>query len=141
LISDGSLTANLTQFIPYIGGLLNDISTLSYSRDMERQADILGTRLIASTGYAADGLRNLMATLRQDQDAKGKPLPPRWLASHPFPKDRVEYLEALIHQTGYNRYAYEGIERHTAIQARVEQAMKAYKESEKYKEKKRLLEN
>lgn len=133
LISEGSLTANLTQFIPYIGGLLSDLSTLSYSREMERQADILGTRLIASTGYAADGLRNLMVTLRQQDEEKRRAAPPAWLASHPLPNDRVEYLESLITNTGYNRYAYEGIERHTAIQARVEQAMKAYQESEKYK--------
>jgi len=30
-----------------------DLFTLDYSRDMERQADALGTRLIASKGYAA----------------------------------------------------------------------------------------
>jgi len=39
-----------------LGGTIADLFTLDYSRDMERQADALGTRLIASKGYAADGL-------------------------------------------------------------------------------------
>jgi len=50
---------------------------------MERQADALGTRLIA-LGYAADGLRNLMVTLTQE-----KSFLPSWLASHPAPGDRL----------------------------------------------------
>ncbi len=141
LISDGSLTANITQFIPYIGGLLSDLSSLSYSREMERQADIFGTRLIASTGYAADGVRNLMVTLQKQEEAKQKTAPPAWLASHPLTNERISYLESLITNTGYNRYTYEGIERHAAIQARVDQVMKAYKESEKYKKKKKAVES
>jgi Zn-dependent protease with chaperone function len=141
LISDGSLTANITQFIPYVGGLISDISSLSYGREMERQADIFGTRLLVSTGYAADGLRNLMVTLRKLDEEKKRTAPPAWLTSHPLPGDRVSYLESLITNTGYNRYTYEGIERHAAIQARVVQAMKEYKESEKYKKKKRAMES
>jgi len=31
-----------------LGGTIADLFTLDYSRDMERQADALGTRLIAS---------------------------------------------------------------------------------------------
>jgi len=73
-------------------GTIADLFTLDYSRDMERQADALGTRLIASKGYAADGLRNLMVTLKQ-QD---KNFLPSWLASHPAPGDRISYLENLI---------------------------------------------
>jgi len=81
----------VTQFVP-LGGTIADLFTLDYSRDMERQADALGTRLIASKGYAADGLRNLMVTLKQ-QD---KNFLPSWLASHPAPGDRISYLENLI---------------------------------------------
>jgi len=47
----------------FLGGTIADLFTLDY-RDMERQADALGTRLIASKA-AADGLRNLMVTLKQ----------------------------------------------------------------------------
>jgi predicted Zn-dependent protease len=45
--------------------------------------------------------------------------PPTWLSSHPASSDRVTYLEELIQKNRYNRYAYEGVERHAQIQARV----------------------
>lgn len=133
LVTEGTLTANLTQFIPYVGGLISDLSTLSYSRDMERQADVLGTRLSASTGFAADGLRNLMVTLKQQEEKKGRSAPPAWFASHPLTQDRIQYLEALITNTGYDRYAYEGVERHAIVQAKVAQLLKDYKEREEKK--------
>ncbi len=127
LITEGTLTANITQFVPYVGGLLTDITTLSYSRDMERQADVLGTRLLASTDFAADGLYNLMVTLQKQEEEKRRDNPPVWLASHPLTQDRVAYLKELIITTGYNRYAYEGVEQHKAIQTKVSQLLKDYK--------------
>lgn len=133
LITEGTLTANITQFIPYVGGLVTDITTLSYSREMERQADVLGTRLLASTDYAADGLYNLMVTLRKQEEEKRRGNPPTWLASHPLPQDRVNYLQELIAKTGYNRYAFEGVEQHTAIQAKVSKLLKEYKAREEKK--------
>ena len=127
LATQGNLTANVTQYIPY-GGLLGNLIVLDYSRDMERQADILGTRLLASTGYAADGARNLMVTLdKQDRD---RPIL-SWFSSHPFTNERVSYLETLIQRNGYNRYAYEGVARHAELQARVK---KLLEESKKQKD-------
>lgn len=114
LVAEGNLLANVTQYVPY-GGTVANLFTLNYSREMERQADTLGTRLIAATGYAADGLHNLMVTLKQQQ----KNSPPTWFASHPAPNDRVRYIEDLIERNRYNRYAYEGVERHAQIKARV----------------------
>ena len=129
LVAEGNLIANVTQFVP-LGGTIADLFTLDYNRDMERQADNLGTRLIASKGYAADGLRNLMVTLKQQQ----KSSPPIWLASHPAPANRVRYLENLIERNGYNRYAYEGVARHAQINERVR---KLLVEKEQREEKKR----
>ncbi len=126
LVASGNLNANVTQYIPY-GGVLANLFTLSYSRDMERQADTLGTRLLTSTGYAADGLRNLMVILeKQEKDA-----PPSWLSSHPDTGDRVNYLEKLIVQNNYNRYAYEGVERHSQIKAKVKKLLVEQKQQEK----------
>lgn len=115
LATEGNLVANVTQYVPY-GGTAANLLTLSYSRDMERQADTLGTRLLAASGYAADGLRNLMVTLKQQE----KSSPPDWLTSHPGTNERIRYLETLIERNGYNRYSYEGIARHAEIAARVE---------------------
>ncbi|MBD2301494.1 M48 family metallopeptidase [Nostoc sp. FACHB-190] len=132
LVTQGNLISNVTQYLPF-GGTVGQLFSLSYSRDMERQADVLGTRLIVANGYAADGLRNLMATLQKQQ----KNAPPTWISSHPGGKERVNYLENLIIRGKYNRYSYEGVERHTAIQAKIKQILKEEKER---KEKKRRSE-
>lgn len=129
LVTQGNLVANVTQYIP-LGGIIGQLSALSYSRDMERQADTLGTRLIVATGYAADGLRNLMVTLEKQQ----KNAPPSWLSSHPGGSERVSYLEAMITNSKYNRYAYEGVERHAQIQAKVKQILKEKKSQEEKKQ-------
>ncbi|MDZ7961380.1 MAG: M48 family metalloprotease [Aulosira sp. DedQUE10] len=128
LITQGNLVANVTQYLP-LGGIIGQLSALNYSRDMERQADTLGTRLIVATGYAADGLRNLMVTLEKQQ----KNAPPSWLSSHPGGSERVGYLEDMIINSEYNRYAYEGVERHAQIKAKVKQLLKDKKEQEEKK--------
>jgi predicted Zn-dependent protease len=119
LVTEGNLTANVFQFIPY-GGIAADLAVLSYSRNMERQADELGTRMLATSGYAADGLRNLMVTLKEDSEHS---TPFEWLSTHPDTDERIHNMERQIEQNGYNRYAYEGVERHLAIQQRVEELL------------------
>ena len=132
LVTQGNLVSNLTQYLP-LGGTVGQILTFNYSRDMERQADRLGTRLIVASGYAADGLHNLMLTLKKEQ----KNTPPVWLSSHPAGSERVRYLEQLISQSGYNRYAYEGVVHHQEIQAKAKQAIKDFQDKKKDKKKRR----
>lgn len=133
LVTEGNLTANLAQFFP-LGGLVSDLVVLDYSRDMERQADILGTRLLASTGYAADGMRNLMVTL-QKEDKEGPVF--SWLSTHPNTKERVRYLEKLIVENGYNRYAFEGVERHAEVQEKVQTLINDWKKRQAERKKRR----
>jgi predicted Zn-dependent protease len=125
LMTQGSLTANVTQFIPYVGGLAESVITFGYSRDMERQADAVGTRLLASAGYAADGLWNLMHALKQEEAKdKNRSRPPEWLSTHPGGNERIANLEQLISQDGYDRYAYEGVERHQVFKQKMIQLLK-----------------
>ncbi len=131
MMTGGNLTANLLQFVPY-GGTLTDLLVLRYSRAMEEQADHLGTHLLHVTGYAADGLRNLMQTLaNQEKDRL-----PSWLSSHPETRDRVRYLERLIQDRSYNRYAFEGVDRHAAIQTKVKALLAEHEQKEAAKRKK-----
>ena len=119
MMAEGSLTDNILQYLPY-GGVVSDLVVLHYSRDKERQADIVGTRVASTTGYAADGLRNLMVTLK-NQD-KSQPLFP-WMATHPVTAERISYLEDLIQRSGYNRYAYEGVARHAQVKEQVKKLL------------------
>jgi predicted Zn-dependent protease len=138
LYTQAGLTANITQFIPYIGGLTESVITSSYSRDMERQADAVGTRLLVSAGYAADGLWNLMQTMQKEEAEKKQSRPPVWLSSHPGGKERIQNLAQIIEESGYDRYRYEGVDRHTPIQTKMKQLLKAEKEKqEKIKDKRK----
>lgn len=93
------------EVIPLVGGTINDLETLTYNRRQEQEADQLATRIIATAGYAADGLHTVTTLFnRLDSDST-----PPWLRSHPAPEKRVGYLEELIVKNGYNRYAYEGV--------------------------------
>ncbi|MGB3511084.1 MAG: M48 family metallopeptidase [Microcoleaceae cyanobacterium] len=115
LMSEGSLITSVTQYIPYAGGTISNLIVLNYSREMETQADVLGTRILVSADYAADGVRNLMVTLSKDKEDRGILA---WLSTHPETKKRVRYLEELIVNSGYNRYAYEGVVSHSKMKAK-----------------------
>jgi predicted Zn-dependent protease len=126
LVTEGNLIANVTSYFPY-GGTAANLIVLDYNRDMERQADALGSRILVSSGYAADGMRNLMVTL--DKEEREEPVF-AWLSTHPDTQERINNMESLIERNGYNRYAYEGVGRHIAIQERVAKLLKEYERKE-----------
>lgn len=125
MITTANMTSSILQTVPN-GDLFTALTVLDYSRDMERQADDLGTRILASAGYAADGLYNLMVTLDRENGRGGW----SWLSSHPATIERVHNIATQIQENGYNRYTYEGVERHQAIQARLEELAEAKEEAE-----------
>lgn len=117
-MTSSNLLANIGQVIPF-GKIVSTLVTLDYSRQNETQSDIIGTRVLASAGYAADGLRNFFVTMKQ----QGGQHPPTYLSTHPAPDSRVRYLEELIQRNGYNRYAFEGVKRHAEIKERLQQIL------------------
>ena len=84
-----------------------------FSRDKEKQADILGLRVLDAASYSADGLYNVMEKLGQLQGDSN--FAESLLSSHPASEDRMAYLEELIQTKGYNRYGYEGVEAYRAV--------------------------
>ncbi|MGG6237144.1 M48 family metalloprotease [Nodosilinea sp. AN01ver1] len=125
MVTRGNLTSSLASFIPIpeVANIAAGLIVSSYSRDMERQSDILGTKLLANNRYAADGLHNLMITLEEEYGNRGI----SWFASHPNPGDRVSYLKQLIDQGGFDRYAYEGVETHLKMRHKMSRLITAYK--------------
>ncbi|WP_272062041.1 M48 family metallopeptidase [Oscillatoria sp. CS-180] len=113
--------------VPEIGGIAAGLAFSSYSREMERQADILGTQLLSVADYAADGLHNLMVTLQAEAGDRGGI---QWFSTHPAPAERVDYLKQIVEVGGYNRYAYEGVATHLAIQSRVDRLLTKPEETE-----------
>jgi len=127
LVTQGNLTANVVRYIPYVGNAATSLIVMNYSRDMERQADLFGTRVLVNSGYAADGVRNLMEKLHEShqKDEKNSE-PPEWLSTHPNSKQRVNYIEELIVNDNLDRFAYEGVSRHQNVKHLVKDKWKKY---------------
>ncbi len=118
LMAQGNLITSIVGYIPYAGGLVSDVFTFNYSRDMERQADDFGTRILVGGGYAADGLHSLMLKLQAEDARKNRGRAPIWLSTHPGADERLANLEAVILNSGFDRYAYEGADRHASFKAK-----------------------
>lgn len=70
-------------------GLFQQLAGLKFSRANERDADEHGTYLLASTGRNPLGIANYFARM------EGQPVP-EWLSTHPGPRNRVEFIHALV---------------------------------------------
>ena len=127
LVTQGNLTANVVRHIPYVGNAATSLIVMNYSRGMEKQADLFGTRILVNSGYAADGVRNLMVKLHKShQKDKENSEPPEWLSSHPNSKQRIKYMERLIVNNNLDRFVYEGVSRHQNIKHLVKDKWKKY---------------
>jgi Zn-dependent protease with chaperone function len=80
----GSAIAQGSQF--GLGTLL-----LRYSREFEKQADLLGVQIMARAGYDPRALAHMFETIeRQARSSGGSG--PQWLSSHPNPGNRTVYI-------------------------------------------------
>ena len=62
---------------------------LRYSRDFEKQADLMGSQLMARAGYDPRALAHMFETIAAE--SKGG-RDPQWLSDHPDPGNRTEYI-------------------------------------------------
>ena len=79
------------------GGLITDASQfglgaalLKYSRDYEKQADLLGVQIMARAGYDPAALASMFERIQKQGGGSG----PQWLSSHPNPGNRTQYILA-----------------------------------------------
>src|SRR5436190_7417213 len=63
---------------------------LKYSRDFEKQADLLGAQIMARAGYDPRALAHMFQTIAGDSAGSGGN--PQWMSSHPDPGNRTEYI-------------------------------------------------
>jgi Zn-dependent protease with chaperone function len=61
---------------------------MKFSREYERQADILGTHIMAAAGYDPRDMANVFKTIEQESGPGG----PQFLSDHPNPGDRYQYI-------------------------------------------------
>ena len=83
--SAGSMIAQGTQF--GLGAVM-----LRYSRDFEKQADLLGSQIMARAGYDPRALAHMFETIEREARTSGGSGSPQWLSSHPNPGNRTVYI-------------------------------------------------
>ncbi len=64
---------------------------LRYSRDFEKQADLMGAQIMARAGYDPRALAHMFETIEKQMGAEGGGAP-QWLSDHPNPGNRTEYI-------------------------------------------------
>src|SRR4029453_13375906 len=64
---------------------------LKYSREYEKQADLLGAQIMARAGYDPRDLAHMFETIQKESKGGGGP---QWMSSHPDPGNRSQYLAA-----------------------------------------------
>jgi len=68
---------------------------MRYSRDYEKQADLLGAQLMARAGYDPNDLAKMFETIESQSKGRGGP---EWLSDHPNPGNRSQYIAAEARQ-------------------------------------------
>jgi len=64
---------------------------LRYSRDFEKQADIMGAQIMARAGYDPRALAHMFETIERQVQGSGSS-EPQWLSDHPNPGNRTQYI-------------------------------------------------
>lgn len=98
VIGNGGLLGQLGQL--GIGLGLNSV-LLKYSRDAERQADLLGSQMMARAGYNPLEMARFFEKLQAQGGSRG----PEWFSSHPDPGNRMKAIQEEIQtlpQRNYN---------------------------------------
>jgi beta-barrel assembly-enhancing protease len=77
-------------------GFAADSVLLKYSRDAERQADLMGTQILYDTKYDPRAMMQFFEKLQ----AQGGSRMPQWLSSHPDTKNRINDVGGEIDRLG-----------------------------------------
>src|SRR5262249_15409565 len=65
---------------------------LRYSRDFEKQADLLGAQIMAHAGYDPRALAHMFETIEKEAQGAGGGDAPKWLSDPPNPGTRTQYI-------------------------------------------------
>jgi predicted Zn-dependent protease len=104
VIGNGSLFAALTRGLIGVG--LNS-ALLSYSRENESEADLLGARLAAEAGYDPRDLASFFAKLKKaNGGARGESRLAQFLSDHPSPGNREVAIEEEARAMQPNHYGF-----------------------------------
>jgi hypothetical protein len=98
VMGNGSMLGQLAQLGIGLGA--NSV-LLKFSRDAERDADILGARLMAQAGYNPIEMARFFEKLEAEGGSRG----PQFLSDHPNPGNRVKYVQEEIRYLPQRSYS------------------------------------
>lgn len=78
------------------GGFAANSVLLKYSRDAERQADLMGAQILYDSGYDPRAMMQFFEKLK----AQGGSRMPQWLSSHPDTENRISDISGEIERMG-----------------------------------------
>jgi Zn-dependent protease with chaperone function len=108
----GSMLGQLTQLGIGLGA--NSV-LLKFSRSAERDADLLGARMMAKAGYNPIEMARFFEKLEAEGGGRG----PEFLSSHPNPGNRVKAVEAEVRYLPSRTYTLGDARAFTAARQRV----------------------
>src|SRR5262249_27652009 len=88
-ILGGRVGQGTADIINAVGGIGLNALFLKYSRDLETQADVRGSQILAASGYSPVDMINFFQTLENVDKAKKT----NWLSDHPAPPDRIARIQ------------------------------------------------
>jgi predicted Zn-dependent protease len=91
------LSPTIARFGDLAGGGLS-LLFLHYGRDAERQADDLGFRYMVEQGYDPRQMVNVFTALQRSGEIAGHSPLPSWLATHPYPEERIQRIQQHLAQ-------------------------------------------
>lgn len=95
--------AILSPTVARLGDVLGagtQILFLQHGRDAERQADDLGFRYMLEHNYDAREMVNVFVALQRSGELAGQSPVPAWLATHPYPEERIQRIQAQLAELG-----------------------------------------
>jgi predicted Zn-dependent protease len=95
-IAGAVIGGNVGEVVTQVSSFGLNTAFLRFSREYEKQADLLGVQMMARSGYDPRDLGHMFETIEKEGGGR----PPQWLSDHPNPGNRVEYInEEAAHLT------------------------------------------
>jgi Zn-dependent protease with chaperone function len=85
----GKVGSGAADIINAVGGFGLNALFLKYSRDIETQADVRGSQILAASGYSPADMIGFFQTLERVDPSKKT----SWMADHPAPPDRIGRIQ------------------------------------------------
>lgn len=85
----GKVGANTAQILNTVGGVGLNALFLKFSRELETQADVRGSQILAASGYTPADMVSFFRQLELVDKSKKT----TWLSHHPAPPDRIARIE------------------------------------------------